>query len=70
MKQCKRCLITKSFSDFYGQTRNKDGLRPYCKECDLSQYKKSSEAKGGRTEYHREYYQKNKLRLKLKRLLK
>ena len=39
MKKCKRCLVTKSLSDFYGQTRNKDGLRPYCKVCDKAQFR-------------------------------
>ena len=70
MKTCKRCSEKKSLSDFYGQKRNKDGLRPYCKECDKAQYRKYSQSAESRTEYHREYYQKNKLKLKLKRCQK
>lgn len=39
MKQCKRCgTIT---DQFYGQKRNKDGLRPYCKSCDNANYKET-----------------------------
>ena len=38
MKKCKRC--GSDTNGFYGQTRNKDGLRPYCKECDKAQNRK------------------------------
>lgn len=69
MKKCKRCLEVKPFSEFYGQSRNKDGLRPYCKLCDKAQYKKYSEANKEKIkEYGKEYYQDNKLVLKIKRL--
>jgi len=54
MKQCKRCLETKSLSDFYGQKRDKDGLRPYCKDCDKAK--------------NRKFYQNNKLKIKIQRL--
>jgi hypothetical protein len=37
MKICKRCGSTTN--GFYPQRRNKDGLRPYCKECDKAQYR-------------------------------
>lgn len=33
-KICKRCLVNKITNDFYGEKKNKDGLRLYCKECD------------------------------------
>ena len=63
MKKCKRCLVTKSREEFFGQTRNKDGLRPYCKVCD-------NERRENRTEYQKNYYEKNKLKIKVKRLSK
>lgn len=56
MKRCKRCLINKSLNEFYGQKRNSDGLRPYCKECDKAQFRTT--------------YIKNKEKIKIKRLLK
>ena len=56
MKVCKRCLDTKSLSDFYGQNRNSDGLRPYCKECDKKR--------------NRDFYDKNKVKIKIGRLSK
>jgi len=68
MKQCKRCLATKPREDFFGQTRNKDGLRLYCKACDMAQYKKNLN-KEKKKEYHKEYYEKNKLSIKLKRCI-
>ncbi len=37
MKKCKRC--GSDTNGFYGQKRNKDGLRPYCKECDKEQWR-------------------------------
>ena len=54
MKQCKRCLVSKPLCEFYGQVRNTDGLRPYCKICDKAQ---------NRINYHR-----NKDLMKLRRL--
>lgn len=56
MKKCKRCLVSKSLDEFYGQTRNTDGLRPYCKICDKAQ---------ARITYH-----KNKDLMKLRKLRK
>jgi len=35
MKVCKRCGSTTN--GYYPQTASKDGLRPYCKECDKAQ---------------------------------
>mgnify|MGYP007038827025 CR=1 FL=1 len=35
MKSCKRC--GSDSNGYYPQTRNKDGLRPYCKMCDKAQ---------------------------------
>ena len=54
MKACKRCGSTTN--GFYGQNRNNDGLRPYCKVCDKAQARIT--------------YGRNKELLKIKRLLK
>ena len=35
MKACRRC--GSDSNGYYPQTRNKDGLRPYCKICDKAQ---------------------------------
>lgn len=34
MKVCTKCNIEKPFSEFYKQSRNKNGLQPKCKSCD------------------------------------
>ena len=54
MKKCKRCGSTEN--GFYGQSRNKDGLRPYCKVCDKERFRIT--------------YAKNKEAMKIKRLSK
>ena len=36
MKWCRMCYLDKEVSEFYRGPRYKDGLRPYCKECDRS----------------------------------
>ncbi len=33
-KVCTKCLAEKSVSEFRKQTKNKDGLKYYCKTCD------------------------------------
>ena len=43
-KECKKCGISKGTSDFYKRAKSKDGLRCYCKECEISDV-----AKYGRT---------------------
>jgi hypothetical protein len=35
LKQCRRCQDLKPVSEFYRDTRNTDGLKSYCKPCDL-----------------------------------
>jgi hypothetical protein len=52
MKVCRRC--NSDSNGFYPQTRNKDGLRPYCKICDKAQARIT--------------YSRNKELLKLKKL--
>ncbi len=56
MKQCSRCKVEKPLIDFSKQTRNTDGLRPYCKSCDNAISKVN--------------YEKNKDIRKMKRLCK
>lgn len=52
MKPCNRCGSTTN--GYYPQTKSKDGLRPYCKECDKAQ--------------SRITYNKNKELVKLRKL--
>lgn len=33
MKQCRKCLQNKDFSEFNKQTRAKDGFHPFCRPC-------------------------------------
>lgn len=40
-KTCKRCLIPKTSNDFYGEKKNKDGFRLYCKTCDKENNRKT-----------------------------
>jgi len=35
MKKCSTCKIEKDFSEFYKDTRGKDGLYAHCKECHI-----------------------------------
>jgi hypothetical protein len=37
MKQCTKCKIEKKETDFYKNTRNKDGLQYRCKVCSLNE---------------------------------
>ena len=32
-KICKKCGVEKPFSDFHKDSKRKDGLNPYCKQC-------------------------------------
>ena len=34
-RKCKRCQVTKEISKFNKDRANKDGLRNYCKKCDI-----------------------------------
>lgn len=44
MKKCTKCLTIKGLTEFYKQSRNKDGLRHHCKTCTIGHepYKKPS----------------------------
>jgi hypothetical protein len=53
MKICKRCNIEKSLSDFFNNSKRKDGVSTYCKPCSL-EYQ--------RLRYHNpENYERNKM---------
>jgi hypothetical protein len=41
MKVCSKCKKTKFLSDFYNDSRYKDGKTCYCKECQNKSAKKS-----------------------------
>ncbi len=72
LKTCTKCKITKNISEFGKLSRNKDGLRPACKECEKlyrkqnkerrkeydKEYRKQNKEK--RSEYNKEYLEKNK----------
>lgn len=45
VKQCKKCLYTKSADDFYASKTNKDKLHSYCKTC-MREQMNSKKAEG------------------------
>ncbi len=79
LKTCTRCKITKNISEFGKLSRNKDGLRPACKECESKTYshyckhnKKKLAAKDKRyqdnnKDKRKEYLKKNKDKISEKR---
>ena len=60
MKNCSKCLINKSFDDFYTLSNSKDGHSSVCKECkkriSKENYEKNPEKK---LEYQRKYQEVN-----------
>lgn len=70
MKTCTKCKKEKEFTEFYKDKRKKDGLRCWCKNCQLEDNsKRESEYKNTRKQYRqtdvykqikRDYYKKNK----------
>lgn len=61
MKACKQCKISKELSFFYGDKRNKDGLRVKCKDCVKAQDKISRKKHVARNLANkRKWYQNNK----------
>ena len=46
-KECKKCGVSKELSDFYKRAKSKDGLRYYCKECEISDVTKSGRTISG-----------------------
>lgn len=44
-KLCSRCGVDKGRSDFYRRARSRDGLQPYCKQCDKATGTEFREAK-------------------------
>lgn len=69
MKICKKCGIGKSTDCFYKDKNRKDGLQPYCKECNKLYHKKyqaknKEKLKEYNEKYHKSYYSKNKEKIK------
>lgn len=64
MKLCTKCKLEKSIEDFYKDNRKKDGLRSWCKECQLednrSRESKYNEARRKYREEHKEECRENK----------
>lgn len=44
MKQCKKCLLIKSYGDFYKDNSSKDGLHSWCKICNGEHVKSYQQA--------------------------
>ena len=63
MKQCKSCLKFSNYNNFYNSLRAKDGKQSYCKKCIKEKIKKTAN-KQGRSKYYKEYYKKNKEKIK------
>lgn len=73
MKKCPKCQVEKQDSDFYKSSSRKDGLRAYCKSCELKMNsEKDSKYKDTRSKYRqsskyknnkKRYYQDNKLKI-------
>ncbi len=66
MKTCARCGEEKPLSEFHKNKKAKDGLQSFCKECrnkaERESYRKKE--KRDRSEYLKEYYEKNKEKIK------
>ena len=63
MKQCKKCSKEKLFTEFHKGSRNKDGYRPYCKECINNTNRLEYDSNKAKSKYN---YEKDK-NFKLKR---
>ena len=49
MKRCARCGKQKPFSEFHKNSRNKDGLHSYCKECNKAKAAQHLKTEKGKT---------------------
>lgn len=56
VKLCICCKLTKDFTEFHKNKSKKDGLQDHCKEC---RKLKSEQNKEKRSDYRKEWYQKN-----------
>mgnify|MGYP003536459623 CR=1 FL=1 len=56
MKRCTRCGVEKPKDKFSRQSRQKDGLSPWCKDC-CKEYRQQTKERS--REYQREYYKKH-----------
>ena len=60
MKKCPKCQIEKEDSEFYKNSKRKDGLRAYCKSCELKMNaNKDSKYRETRKQYRQSTYYKN-----------
>lgn len=66
-KVCSRCLIEKSFNDFQKNKSSRDGYRSECSEC--SRIAKNKISKDIINEYHKNYREKNRIKLNEKQRL-
>lgn len=65
MKRCSKCEIEKPKSEFYRDSRSKDGLSYTCKSCNSERGKKWRETHSNRVrEYRQEYLLKNEVKLR------
>lgn len=68
-KKCSKCLEEKSFSEFYRDSRNLDGMRSWCKSCYVfSQKKWNTRNKENYTRNNKSWRNFHKLELREKRL--
>lgn len=64
-KQCRKCKITKPADQFYKRAAHKDGLRSYCKQCeieDVGKYQKTPDGKETQRRYAKS--EKGKVRMR------
>lgn len=62
MKICKKCGLEKCYSDYYKESKSKDGLRSSCKSC-MSEYQSKLD-KSYKSEINKKSYLKNKKKSK------
>jgi len=66
-KRCSKCRTYKESESYNRNTKSKDGLQTYCKQC-FSEYRKhNTEYKCRVEKYYAEFYRKNRERLIRKR---
>ena len=65
MKRCSKCKVEKPNSEFYRDSRSKDGFAYTCKSCNSERGKKWREANASRVQaYRKEYLLNNETKLR------